>query len=189
MIVLSMGMWSKPDQSKWIWGERCFCSFQHNVKLGTTAAIFTIIKKKNPPWDESTHHRIGARSLLKMWNSGLNLTWNPLYLWTFQLHESMNSFCSVTLSWIFHLQPKVPLLIQRFLSFTKWKHIQADIWHSFYKAVQDKTERQSVCRSTWGIKQPKQKSREHQGAFLGILESSCSPIWLRRDSPTLLVPS
>ena len=46
MIGLSMGMWSKPDQSKWIWGERCFCSFQYNVKLGTTAAIFNIIKKK-----------------------------------------------------------------------------------------------------------------------------------------------
>lgn len=47
---LKYGNWSKPDQSKWIWGKSCFCSFQYNVKLGTTAAIFTIIKKKKFTW-------------------------------------------------------------------------------------------------------------------------------------------
>lgn len=47
MIGLSMGMWSKPEQSKQIWGKRCFRSFQRNVKLGTTAAIFTIIFLKS----------------------------------------------------------------------------------------------------------------------------------------------
>lgn len=91
VMGLSMGMWSKPDESQWIWGKRRFCSFQCNINLGLNWSHFCYCGE-SPPEDEPTHHRNRARSHLKMWNSGSNHSWTPLYLWTFQLYDSMNSF-------------------------------------------------------------------------------------------------